>query len=294
MDNHPYRHLAELIRREVEDILDRVGILCRVFGRGKTTSSLEQKVHKEEGKYSSGGKLIQDTIGIRVVLYFSEDIDIVQHLLQSKFNINKSASTIDNHEADQFAVTRHNLIFEIPSIYKEDMRRVIGDKPYDTTFELQLRSVLSEGWHEVDHDLRYKSKSHWEGQYDLGRALNGILATIETAEWSMRKIFDDLAYNNYKKQNWIAMIHSKVRMRAEPSLNQAIIDLMNQDNEFSKEILRINRKKLIECFANTSPHLPITLNNIVYIWNLLGPKNPKAIELTPPLVQDAIAHLLNK
>lgn len=283
-----FRHIAEEIRREVEDFLVRVGLLCRVFARGKDDLSLNSKLRREYGKYSIGGRLVQDAVGLRVALYFAEDIEIVEQLLRSKYDLDESSSTIDAPNTDQFTVSRHNLIFRIPAALMSDMHRNIGSLPIDTTFELQLRSVLSEGWHEVDHDLRYKSKNNWLGQDDLGRALNGIMATLETSEWSMRRIFDDLAYRHYKKRNWAAMLYSKVRMRAGTELSADIISLMNSNNDFAKEIFRINRRKVIKCFAHSKPALPINLNNIIYIWNYLGPKNHLASELAPDIVIEAI------
>ncbi|MBK7959276.1 MAG: hypothetical protein IPK03_14995 [Bacteroidetes bacterium] len=34
---------------------------------------------------------------------------------------------------------------------------MVNNSLVDSTFEVQLRTILSEGWHEIDHDLRYKS-----------------------------------------------------------------------------------------------------------------------------------------
>lgn len=290
MDNK-FTYTAELIRRDVEGILLRVGLLCRVFGRGKSEYSIKSKLVKEPGKYTLGGKLIQDAIGIRVALYFSEDISIVQKLLSSKFMLDVDASTIDSPTTDQFTVSRHNLIFKIPTEYLSDIHRAINSQPIDTTFELQLRSILSEGWHEVDHDLRYKSKSNWDGQDDLSRALNGIMATLETSEWSMRKIFDDLAYRHYKKRNWTAMLHSIVRMRVTPYLSNTLIKLMDNDEGLAKEMLRINRNKVIHWFAHAPFRVPVTLDNIVFIWNEIGPKNTLVHEATPELLLQAIQEM---
>lgn len=289
--NSKFTHTAELVRRDVEGLLLRVGLLCRVFGRGKSDSSLASKLAKEPGKYSLGEKLIQDAIGIRVALYFSEDISIVQNLLSSKFTLYRNDSTIDSPTTDQFTVSRHNLIFKIPNEFLYDMQRAANTNPIDMTFELQLRSILSEGWHEVDHDLRYKSKSNWDGQDDLSRALNGIMATLETSEWSMRKIFDDLAYRHYKKQNWSAMLHSKVRLRATPHLSDTLIKLMDQDISLAKDIHRINRNKVIHWFAHTPFRIPVNLDNIVYIWNEIGPKNSSVHKEAPELILQAMAEM---
>lgn len=283
-----YRHITEELRKEVEYKLNQVALLCRVFARGKSDSSLKAKLLKNPNKYVKGGKSIQDAIGIRIALYFAEDVDIVGQLLTEHFKLAPSSSTIDLPNLDTFTVSRHNLIFEIPVIYLQDMNRVIGNNPIEPTFEVQLRSILSEGWHEVDHDLRYKSKSYWDAQNDLGRALNGILATLETAEWSMKKIFDDLAYRHYKSRSWTAMLHVKFRMRVEPKLSAEINSMLDDDALLAKDMLRINRNTIIKVFARLSPHIPITLDNIFYVSNFVGPKSPTVLARTPIVVMETL------
>lgn len=284
-----FKHTAENLRREVEQILQRVGILCRVFARGKESQSLSEKLAREPGKYTLGGKLIQDAIGIRVAVYFAEDVDIVAKLLEKEFRHKIDSSTVDLPKNDQFAVTRHNLVFEVPEDFREDMRRSIGTSPVDMTFEVQLRSILSEGWHEVEHDLRYKSRDNWERQDDLSRALNGIIATIETSEWTMRKIFDDLAYRNYKGGRWAEMLHNRMRMRTSPQLSLQICSLFNEDTELAKAVFRIERSKLIFFLNKIRPTLPLTLDNIVYAWNRLELSDERISRLTPSFVAEAMS-----
>ncbi len=283
-----FKFTAEELRREVEQILQRVGILCRVFARGKESRSLQSKLAREPGKYQVGGKLIQDAIGIRVAVYFSEDVEIVAQLLAKEFHSRLDSATVDLPKNDQFAVTRHNLIFNVPDHYRDDMRRSIGTSPVDSTFEVQLRSILSEGWHEVEHDLRYKSKENWLRQDDLSRALNGIIATIETSEWTMRKIFDDLAYRSYKSGKWPEMLHNKVRMRTSPVLSEALCTLFNDDSEIAKSAFRIDRKRVIFLLNDVRPTLPITLDNIVFAWNHLELSDERITKLTPSFVAEAL------
>ncbi|GGX29696.1 RelA/SpoT domain-containing protein [Undibacterium squillarum] len=283
-----FKHTAEKLRRNVESILQRVGILCRVFARGKDDKSLEKKLSKEKGKYSIGGKLIQDAIGIRVAVYFSEDVEIVAALLHKEFTHKEASSTVDLPRNDQFAVTRHNLVFQVPSEDMADMQRDIGKLPIDCTFEVQLRSILSEGWHEVEHDLRYKSKENWVGQDDLSRALNGIIATIETSEWTMRKIFDDLAYRNYKSKKWAEMLHNRIRMRTAPNLSEELCLLFNSDPDIAKSLFRLNRKELIFFLNQLRPTLPLTLDNVVYVWNHLKISDERIKKLTPDYIANTI------
>ncbi len=53
-----FRHIAEDIRRQIDESLSSVGILFRVFARGKSSESIEHKINSTPGKYSHGGKLI--------------------------------------------------------------------------------------------------------------------------------------------------------------------------------------------------------------------------------------------
>jgi len=282
-----YEHIAAEMRREIEDLLSGVGILFRVFARGKDELSLNSKLMREPGKYQIGGRLIQDSIGVRIALYFPDDIPIVKSILESRFRIDSSASTIDRPERDQFSVTRYNLVFRLPGEHADNFYRIKGDAPLDSTFEVQLRSILSEGWHEVEHDLRYKAKENWNGHDDLSRVLNGIVATLETSEWNMGKVFEELAYRHYKSRNWQGMLPSILRMRLKGEITQPIVDALNSNIEVAKELLRIDRAKLLKLLAHAKPKLPVTPDNVILFWNASGPQHQCLQSLTPVIVNDA-------
>jgi hypothetical protein len=173
-------------------------------------------------------------------------------------------------------------------MYLADMNRWIGANPIDATFEVQIRSVLSEGWHEVDHDLRYKSKASWKGQDDLSRALNGILATLETSEWTMKRIFDDLSYRHYRKRQWAAMLHTKMRMRTRPELSPDLLSFLDGNADFAKELFRINRNNVIQQISRVKPGIPISLDNILYVWNWMELRNEFVSRLTPAIVTTSL------
>lgn len=289
--NSDYRYIAEEVRRDVEGLLSGVGLLFRVFCRGKDRFSLNEKIDRDPGKYSLSGKLVQDVIGIRVALYFPDDIAIVKSILESKYGIDATASTIDKPDSDEFSVTRYNLVFRLPSEQADSFARICGSAPLDSTFEVQLRSILSEGWHEVEHDLRYKAKSDWNGHDDLSRVLNAIVATLETSEWSMGKIFDELAYRHYKARNWNGMLPSLLRMRLRGSLSEEISRALNSDPKAAKDLSRINRSRLLIKLSNTKPKIPITLDNVVFAWNLWGPRHQCLVDLTPQIIQEAASEL---
>lgn len=279
-----FKFMAEGIRKDIEAALSKSGLFFRVFARGKEEASLKRKISKDPNKYSMGGKLIQDAIGIRVVLYFEEDVSLATNILNSKYRIDPLDSTIDNHDTDTFNVKRHNLVADIPDHHLADFKREVAGLPIDSTFEIQLRSILSEGWHEIDHDLRYKSTSTWTSQDDLSRIFNGISATLETAEWSMKRVFEELAYRHYKSKNWNSMIECKFRMRTNEKLSDGVFHCINCNPEIAKELYRSNRNKIVSLFSQASPSIPTNLDNIVHIWNLTGPDFPDLKSMAPTLL----------
>lgn len=276
------KHLQEIIESE----LSRLGLLCRVFSRAKSDHSLMKKLEREPGKYSSTGKKIQDMFGVRVALYFLDDQKIAIETLKKKFIYDETSSTIDAPTGSSFSATRCNLIFKLPEDLADSSAIFTRHDCLDKTFEVQIRTILSEGWHEVEHDLRYKCKEDWEDHTDLDRALNGIYASLETSDWSMLKVLEDLAYRHYKSSEWTQMLRAKFRLRSSGAINQDINSALNEDPSIGKSLYRIDRTKLMEKLSNNKITLPITPDNIVYLCNFFFVKSPKLTAITPPPILD--------
>ncbi|MGK5048587.1 hypothetical protein ACQ4WP_22240 [Janthinobacterium sp. GB4P2] len=283
-----FTRVADSLRREIEQELMTLGLLCRVFGRGKSLASLQSKLQSTPGKYKPGGKLIQDAIGLRVVVYFPEDVQIVEKILRMKFECDDISSNIDKPTDSVFAVSRYNLIFRLSPSYFRDMDEPSVEIPVDRAFEVQIRTILSEGWHEVEHDLRYKRKQDWIEHDDLSRGLNGVVATLETAEWSMRKIFDDLAYKQYKARKWDAMLHSSLRMRITLPLTVSVEKHLDENKDVARKVIRIKRAEVFYALYKLAPRIPLTADNLVFIWNRISIKDERLTELTPRIISETM------
>jgi len=283
-----YDSEAKSVARRVEDILNSAGIFFRIFHRGKSYNSLRKKIDSNPGKYGAQKK-IQDIIGIRICLYFSDDIRLAKDLVCGKFNYSAECSSIDIPEKTEFGPTRYNLIFQIPDEINRSM--VIPEEVspmIDRTFELQIRTILSEGWHEVEHDLRYKFPDDWINNDMASRAFNGVFAGLETSEWTMLKILDDQAHLNYKNRNWSAMIRSKFRLRfSDHTLDQVLINWLDSSPEDAKKLFRESREKVISYILSVG-NIPITMNNLIYIHNIRSIKNADVLNATPKYLKRLI------
>ncbi|MGK5041596.1 hypothetical protein ACQ4WQ_14740 [Janthinobacterium sp. GB1R12] len=277
-----YESEAKTLAAKIDNILNSAGLFFRTFHRGKSSNSLERKIKKNPGKYGPNKK-IQDLIGIRVCLYFSDDIELAKSLLCNNFEYDSNSSTIDLPEITKFGPTRYNLIFKIPSeIFDSVSISPAIHGMIDQTFEVQIRTILSEGWHEVEHDLRYKFPEDWNDLNWGSRAFNGVFAALETSEWTMLKILDDQAHINYKNKNWPAMIRSKFRLRfSDHNLDDNIINWLDKNPKDAKTIYRTSREEIIAEILSLGK-IPVTMNNLLYIHNMRFIKNEDLIKITPP------------
>lgn len=265
MTNNYYKNTSKIEIRDFERELDKLlkgqGLYFRLFSRIKSDDSINKKIAKKRIEKNDPKYIMQDYIGFRIVLYFKEDIKICEELLSNKYEV--ISSTVDDLSEENFSPKRINYVLKIPECYSFLVSDSMKDK-VDNTFEVQLRTILSEGWHEVEHDLRYKCKESWDNYRDDSRTLNGILATLENCDWAISKLFDELSYKNYKNHEWEEMIKNKFRVHFDSEkLSDEIKNELNNNIELAKAIFRSDRLKILSYAAKIQ--LPFNYNNFVYI-----------------------------
>lgn len=283
--------IAHELEREVSRHFDKCGLFYRMFSRCKSALSTTNKLIEKEDKYKTEGKKMQDLIGVRVALYFKDDIDLCISIIENNYSVIEIVR--DQEKSDTFQPMRLNIICRMPDNIMSQFASEIWSLPIDTTFELQIRTVFSEGWHEVEHDLRYKHKSTWDNHTELSRSLNGIFATLETCDWSILNVLDQLAYQNYKERDWDAMLRNHLRIRTDnTNLSVEIEKVFNSNRVLAKEFFRVDRKMLLLYLSN--PHLrsfPKNLDNIVFLTNEIIIKDDSLSQITPPLIKEHIGNI---
>lgn len=285
--------IANSIKNSIATELERMGLLSTIFSRLKSTQSINKKLTRKD--YLEG-KLIQDFIGIRIALYFPDDLPIVINMLRNSFALDNK--DIDSYNDETFRPKRLNMVFRLKDENQRIFKEAVGrqyDNKIDTTFEVQIRTILSEGWHEVEHDLRYKCREDWTDHTDLSRALNGIYATLETSEWAMLNLFNELAYRHYKEKEWEAMLRNKFRLKIPGNtLSEKIINFFNANNNTAKEVYKADRAKFISRVHKSRLSLPFTYDNLVFLINHLYIKDEKLAALQPEFVREEIAVYLGE
>lgn len=299
------REISQKIQNYIEDkisaLTKKAGIYCRIFSRVKETPSIKKKMSKKN--YTTHHKM-QDILGVRIIFYFNEDVEIFkQYLKYSNHFIydSESLSTSDIEKAESilrgdkwslqdklFMPTRLNVVFRVDEalrlmyheLFEELKNEEVTTDFIDETFEIQFRTVLSEGWHEVEHDLRYKCQDDWGGMTEESRMLNGIYATLETSEQAMSMLFNRMARKYYNQKNWEAMLRNVVRLHMKGSRISSEIRKCFElpFNPIRKSVLYVNREILIRALLSNDKDIELTMDNMILLINqLTKPKNRSTI-----------------
>ena len=284
------REIQTRVEKEILDLTRKAGIYCRVFSRVKTVSSIKKKMTPT--RYNANHKM-QDLLGVRIIFYFHEDVDIFKRYLQYhfKYTYDSESTTLSDIKNDEvllksikgglrdklFMPTRLNVVFRGDEYLKAKFDELFAELKteeveiafIDYTFEVQFRTVLSEGWHEVEHDMRYKCKDDWENMLDESRMLNGIYATLETNEHTMAMLFTNMARKYYRHKNWEAMVRTIVRLHIIDSHISSDIrkHLEPYNSSIARGILNVKRENLIRALLLCPEDIPLTMDNIILMIN---------------------------
>ena len=290
MENN-LKQIAQSLTSDIAESLSRSGIMFRIFSRVKTESSIR---HKLEVKYATKKSKIQDMIGIRIVTYFQDDIDALA-LYYSVGDVVKKA--IDEFDSSTFRPQRLNITNRIPAEMIEDFYAALPEQFRDCvepTYEIQIRTVFSEGWHEVEHDLRYKCKEDWEDCEPYSRALNGIIATLEAAEWNMKSIFADMARQNFRHANYTAMFRNKFHLRFKSdSLSEGLSSYLSENRHLAEAALNVDRLIVVYTLLTHKADFELTFDNLLFLINRIEMMDLDLMAIEPATTKQMFEQFFN-
>lgn len=287
------QEIAEELRHELSSMVDRSGIMYRLFARAKTFASIEHKIGMKGEAYRSGKEMIRDIIGLRIVVYFTDDVNVLAMYFDDKNVVKRH---IDNLDVDTFRPQCLNITKPLPDRFVDDFRAALPAdyaNYIDSTYEIQIRTVFSEGWHEVEHDLRYKCKEDWVDYEEFGRTLNAILGSLETSEWALRSLFQQMALSNMNNGNLRAMFRNKMRIRLKSTdFSPAVNDYLKKNPETVKAVLMSDRLVVLFTLMMHDEPIPLTYDNILFLINRIDLDDKNIMALESPEVSRAIERFL--
>ncbi|WP_047546265.1 GTP pyrophosphokinase family protein [Psychroserpens sp. Hel_I_66] len=161
----------------VEALLNSENIKYHIVeSRTKEIISLENKIIE---KNITDISKIQDLSGVRVILYYLDDIDKVDSLFKKNFKIDKSNSINkgDILESNEFG---YLSVHYIVSLDKKRKELPEWNNYSSLSAEIQVRTVLQHSWASISHELSYKKKL--DIPKELSRKLFRLAGIFELAD----------------------------------------------------------------------------------------------------------------
>ena len=222
-----YSHFLSEIEHQVKSILQTSGISVNaITSRLKDKDSLKGKIDRKDGKYESISN-ITDIVGIRIITYFSEDVDRIAEIIESEFDVDKENS-IDKRESlepDRFGYCSVHYVVKM-SQQRLKLRECAAFKGLKC--EIQIRSILQHAWAEIEHDIGYKSEI--TVPKEMRRNFSRIAGLLEIADKEFNEIRKSIA--DYKKNVEVKIFTSEL---FDCEIDAVILEtLINQDTNILK------------------------------------------------------------
>ena len=152
------QQLADEASRQLRHALREQGIyITAMEHRVKTEKSLAGKLELKGAKYKSITD-ITDLVGLRVITFYTDEVDKVAAIAKRVFDIDwqESVDKRKLHQLDSFGYNSLHYICRLkepPSPIQPDNQTT---RQPALRFELQMRTALQHVWSTIEHDTGYK------------------------------------------------------------------------------------------------------------------------------------------
>lgn len=254
------RSIASKLVKEIEERLKKCGVYYRITWRVKEDASLRKKLKKKE-KEKNDYK-IQDLIGIRIVTFFGDDVETLSEHLMSDFRVEKQKKN-EKSEVNPYFI-KNNYTYKIPEAWFEQYEIAVQHPNIDNTFELQIRSINSEAWQELDHDYVYKLPDG-NDKRQLQNYFKAVGCSYKCLEENVITFYDNMAELAKEQQNLVNFIRYKFRIKIKDLEKVEQIQKENPEIDFMELIENSDRKQVLGCFFEATLQDVIDINDLLNI-----------------------------
>ena len=188
-----YEDCLNYVENTVKNIIKSQSInVHEIIGRVKTVESLEGKVKRKN--YSNLAE-ITDLCGIRIITYFSDDVDKIAELISQEFEVDVE-NTIDKRKSEDPTKFGYVSLHYVVGLKEENTSPTLYGRFKNIKLEIQIRTVMQHAWAEIEHDLGYKSKEDIPDQYR--RQFSRLAGLIELADDNFLQLKNNI--NNYEQE----------------------------------------------------------------------------------------------
>lgn len=164
--------------------------------RVKSEESLAGKVELKGVKYHTLDD-VTDIVGLRVVTFYSADVDKVAAIVNEIFHVDWSRSVDKRklHRLDSFGYNSLHYICKLPKTIVDEPDMPLLNELF---FEIQMRTALQHVWSTLDHDTCYKGTVKIPREHlRQFKRLAGMLELIDEEFSRLRNILSDYRRQMY-------------------------------------------------------------------------------------------------
>jgi len=187
--HHEIQKCSQVITDGIRNILmdEKIERIDQITGRAKSIERFGIKAQKKttDGSFKYREPLvnIQDQIGVRIVVFYLDDVERTTEVMLKYY---KPIEIADKYpeKHDSFSYVGKHFILFIPDEEKTWGREENMFMP--SFFELQVKTMFQHAWAESEHDLNYKAKN------ELSFEDKRLIAFSAAQAWGADKVFGEL------------------------------------------------------------------------------------------------------
>lgn len=240
-----YEKVKRTVHKSLETKLNDSGVMALVTSRVKDAGRLKEKLidRDSEKNYKSKEDIysdIVDLIGLRVALYFPNDIGRVESLINNEFSDIKIKTFPEDRKGNDIYTNR----FEGYSARHYRIEYEYDGRIYKV--EIQVASLLMHAWAEVEHDLAYKQKKGKVSfdEYEALDEINGLIIAGEISLQRLQRLSElrmatekEAFSNHYQLADYIYKFVEKTRPNSEIILGdvETLFKVLQLHNRLTKK-----------------------------------------------------------
>ena len=231
--------LSKTVYDQLRQVLHEQAVeLSAIEYRVKTEQSLAGKLERKGDKYASLED-ITDLVGLRIITFYTDDVDKVAAIVQQLYDVDWSNS-IDKRKAHELTSFGYNSLHYICRL-KE------GSAP----FEIQMRTALQHVWSAIEHDIGYKGAVKLPPEYR--RQFSRLAGMLELADDEFSRLRTTMT--DYRRQVQALVKSGKLDEVLLSTDSFSSYLQMHPFNKLNQRIAAVNQAEIFP--ASLMPYLPI-------------------------------------
>ncbi|MDR3302668.1 MAG: tetratricopeptide repeat protein [Spirochaetaceae bacterium] len=245
-DQKSRARIVKEIEVYLEAELAKLSSHLTIKGRIKSFHSFYKKYLRYlRNNPSQKAVLIPDTIGIRIICPFLEDIDITEQILYEKFEVIEIEKKGAGYSFKEFGYESHHILVQIPRCIGEKHKKSSGGDFSGEIAEIQIRTILQDAWAEVEHEFVYKAEFTPFGE-PMKRKLAAINASLSLAD----TIFQEFRVHQRQLNGQLAERRTAFYKEIENSIDSFLLEGAEAEEEPIPEERMVDTSSIDELLLN--------------------------------------------